>query len=385
MWRNRDELAAQGVVLPGHHPQDHFRASQDLRGIPKLVTDPAGSWVGEWEILARQAQQAPRVAVISHELFSAADAQQAQRAVTSLRPAEVHVVLTVRDMATLLPAEWQETIKHRNTRSWEDWLADVIDKESADPSRRRWWFWRVHDTLAILGLWSAHVPAERVHVIITPPPGSASDVLWQRFASLLGADPGGVDLARARPNTSLGLAETEFLRRLNQALPDEVPDWFYMWNVKEAVAHQALAARPPGRRLTLPADRDAWAKEQAEALIAGLRGSGYDIIGDLEELRPRPGTEPYARPADEPAGQMLGAAVDAAAALVVNQYRREYPAAKPQRGPSGQRGLAGRVESAAAASPRLKRTVRDLSSRSAAVRRLRILVWRVLERRRVRG
>ena len=74
MWRNRGELAAQGVVLPGHHPQDHFRASQDLRGIPKLATDPAGSWTGEWDILARQARQAPRVAVISHELFSAADA-----------------------------------------------------------------------------------------------------------------------------------------------------------------------------------------------------------------------------------------------------------------------------------------------------------------------
>src|SRR5262249_27545191 len=26
MWSNRAELAAQGVVLPGHHPQDHFRA-----------------------------------------------------------------------------------------------------------------------------------------------------------------------------------------------------------------------------------------------------------------------------------------------------------------------------------------------------------------------
>ena len=80
MWRNRSELAAQGVVLPGHHPQDHYRASQDLRGIPKLASDPAGSWTGEWDILARQARQATRVAVISHELFSAADPEQADRA-----------------------------------------------------------------------------------------------------------------------------------------------------------------------------------------------------------------------------------------------------------------------------------------------------------------
>src|SRR5215469_7862258 len=119
MWRNRSELAAQGVVLPGHHPQDHYRASQDLRGIPKLASDPAGSWTGEWDILARQARQAPRVAVISHELFSAADPEQADRAVRSLQPAEVHIVLTVRDIATLLPAEWQETVKHRNARGWE--------------------------------------------------------------------------------------------------------------------------------------------------------------------------------------------------------------------------------------------------------------------------
>jgi hypothetical protein len=384
MWRNRSELAAQGVVLPGHHPQDHFRASQDLRGIAKLASDPAGAWAGEWEILAHQAQQAGKAAVISHELFSAADPQQADRAVRSLQPAEVHIVLTVRDVATLLPAEWQETVKHRNARAWEDWLGDVIDRESSDAGRRRWWFWRVHDTLAILGIWSRHLPAEHVHVIMTPPRGSASGLLWQRFASLLGIDPGSVDLARARPNSSLGMPEIEFLRRLNQALPDEVPDWFYMWNVKEAVAHQALAARPRDGHLMLPASRDTWAKGHAEDLIAGLAGSGYDLIGDLDELRPRPVTGPSASAADQPAGRVLDAAVTAAAALVVNQYRKAYPAAKPQRSPGGQRGLAGRVEATVASSPRLKRTVRELSSRFLAVRRLRILAWRALERGRAR-
>jgi len=386
MWGNRAELAEQGVVLPGHHAQDHYRASQDLRGIPKLATDPAGSWTGEWEILARQAQQAAKAAVISHELFSAADAEQAGRAVRTLQPAEVHVVLTVRDMATLLPAEWQETVKHRNGREWEDWLADVIDRESVAADRREWWFWRVHDTLAILELWSRHVPPDRIHVITTPPRGSSSGLLWERFASLLGIDPASVDLSMARPNSSLGMPETEFLRRLNLALPAEIPDWFYMWNVKEAVAHRELAGGPRGGRLALPPDRGTWAKEHAEALVAGLRGAGYDLAGDLGELLPGPVTEPAASPGEQPAGQVLDAAVRAAAALVVNQYRREYPPAKPQPGPGagGARGLAGLVESAVASSPRLKRTVRELSSRYPAVRRMRILAWRALERSRVR-
>ncbi len=388
LWSNRTELAAQGVVLPGHHPQDHFRASQDLRGIEKLATDPAGSWTGEWEILARQARQARqpgKTAVISHELFSAADSGQAAAAVRSLQPAQVHIVLTVRDMATLLPAEWQETVKHRNARSWEDWLGDVIDTESADADRRQFWFWRVHDTLAILRLWAGHVPPEQIHVITNPPRGSASGLLWERFASLLGIDPASADLSRARPNASLGMAEIEFLRRLNQALPgpDEVPDWFYMWNVKETVAHRALAGRPRGGRLVLPADRDAWAKEQSETLIAGLRGSGYHVAGDLDDLRPPQVTEPAASPSDQPTEAVLGAAVQAAAALVVGQYQREYPAAGPQQGRG--RGLAGRIEAAAAASPRLKRTVREVSGRYALVRRMRVLAWRVLERTRTRG
>jgi hypothetical protein len=384
MWRNRAQLAARGVVLPGHHPQDHFRASQDLRGITKLATDPAGSWTGEWEILARQARQAPRVAVISHELFSAADPQHADRAVSSLQPAEVHIVLTVRDIATLLPAEWQESVKHRNAREWGDWLEDVIDRESVSGDRRQWWFWRVHDTLAILDIWSRQVPPERVHVIMTAPRGSASGLLWQRFASLLDVDPDSVDVGRARQNASLGMAEIEFLRRLNQVLPREVPDWFYMWNVKEAVAHQAFAARPRDGRLVLPADRDAWAKEQAEILVAALADSSYDIIGDLDELRPVPVAERGASPADQSAEQILDAAVAAASALVVNQYHKANPAAKPQPGQGGQRGLADRVESTMASSPRLKRTVRQLSSRYPAMRSLRILAWRALERSRVR-
>jgi hypothetical protein len=384
VWRNRASLADQGVVLPGHHPQDHFRASQDLRGIEKLDSDPAGSWAGEWEILATQARRAPRAAVISHELFSAADAHQAELAVKSLQPAEVHLVLTVRDMATLLPAEWQETVKHRNASSWEDWLADVIDRESVSPDRRQWWFWRVHDTLAILDLWSRHIPAERVHVITAPRRGADPGLLWERFAALIDVDPQSVDLTRARANASLGLAEVEFLRRLNQQLSAEVPDWFYMWNVKEALAHDALASRPPGARLVLPDARLAWAQEHAEALISGLRASAYDIAGDLEELRSQPPAEQAVSPASLPAEQILDASVQAAAALVLNQYQKAHPAARPQKGLMGRGALAERMESTVAASPWLKRTVRELSSRHSSVRQLRILAWRAMQRSRAR-
>jgi hypothetical protein len=84
-----------------------------------------------------------------------------------------------------------------------------------------------------------------------------------------------------------------------------------------------------------------------------------------------------------PDSKVLDAAVTAAAALVANQYRKAFPPARAPGRAGAPRGLAGRLEAAAASSPRLKRTVRQLSSRYPAVRRARVVLWRALERTRV--
>src|SRR5205085_9805439 len=111
-------------------------------------------------------------------------------------------------------------------------------------------------------VWTSLLPPEQVHVITVPPRGSAPDLLWKRFADVVGIDPAVADTERARSNESLGLAEVELLRRLNVAIPDELPGWFYMRNVKDALAHGALAARPSTLgRLELPQGREKWARE----------------------------------------------------------------------------------------------------------------------------
>ena len=116
----------------------------------------------------------------------------------------------------------------------------------------------------------------------------------------------------------------------------------------------------------------------------GDGGTGPQATGGFQGGRP-PGLagHPSASPSEQPAEAVLDAAVQATAALVVSQYQREYPAARPKEGRG--RGLAGRIEAAAAASPRLKRTVREFSSRYPAVRRLRVLAWRAMEKTRTRG
>lgn len=376
MWSNRAVLARQGVLLPGLSLQDHYRANQDLREVPQANDDPSGSWSGEWDVLAGQVRKVKATTVISHELLAGASAEQARRAVESLQPAQVHIVLTVRDFGTLLPAEWQETVKHRNRRTWEGWLADIIDKPRGAPGRRRRWFWRAHDTLDVLGRWSGQVPADHVHVVTVPRPGAPPGLLWERFASVIGVDPNSVDPTAARANASLGLPEVELLRHLNSALPKDLPQWFYAAHVKEALAHRVLARRDTTRRLHLPPERHAWAHDQAQHLIGGLEASGYDVVGDLDDLVPATTEGPCS--SDVSPDDMLPAAIDSLAALLVGEYRG-------LRAPDGHDArLLGLFKGAALSSPHLKRTLRDLSTRHAAVRRLRVMAWRLGERVRVR-
>jgi hypothetical protein len=381
LWSNRAQLAAQGVVLPGYSYGGHIRASQDLREVQWQPGDPADPWTGEWEVLTGQALRAADAAVISNELLAACNPRQADRAVRSLLPAEEHIVLTVRDFATLLPAEWQETVKCRRTVPWEQWLDRVIDAAPDPDRRRRMRFWTVHDTLAILRLWSRDIPSDQVHVITLPPQGGTSE-LWLRFASVLGIDSSTIDLPQRRENPSLGLAEAEFLRRLNEALPDRVPRWFYNWNVKRILANNVLSARVPGARLVLPPGQQAWAREQSEILVAGLRDAKYQIVGDLDELLPPPATDRYVSPTRLPAEQLLDVALRATAALVDHQYRGDiitsssdltvgmHPA---RRRPVSRLGLAILKRS------RIKRMLYQASNRPT-VRNMRILVWRILAR-----
>lgn len=328
LWRHRAELARSGLALPGADGADHYRAAQDLRDLEQDTDDPGITWKGAWSALAKQARAAGPTAVVTHELMIGADDEQAQRAVESLAPAEVHVVVTARDLASLLPAEWQETVKHRNSRTWQEWLGDVID---APPRRRRpraQWFWTAHDTVAVLRRWSAVVSPERVHLVTVPRPGSPPELLWQRFASVLGVADAAVDISGARANASLGAPEVELLRRLNARL-SELPQWFYARSVKNTLAHNVLAGRSSGMRLTVPESRHDWVRAQSELRVQLLGELGIDVVGDLDELLAPEVIPAGADPSDVSDAELLDAALDVLAYTIERRYehvRKPAPA-----------------------------------------------------------
>jgi hypothetical protein len=89
---------------------------------------------GAWDevIAAVHAWDGDRV-IMSHELLGVASARQAQRVVKALRPLDVTIVVTVRDLASTLPSVWQQEIRKGRTWTWADFLAAVRDPDSGPP------------------------------------------------------------------------------------------------------------------------------------------------------------------------------------------------------------------------------------------------------------
>lgn len=321
LFNQREEIAQRGVTIPGVDISDHYRAAQDVLEIEQLPDDPGGLWAGSWEALAKVARTTRGTSVITHELICGADDAQAARAVEALQPAEVHVVVTSRDLTGLIPAEWQETVKHKNMRTWKQWLGDVID---APPERRRpraQWYWAAHDTAAILRRWSAIVGPDHVHLVTVPRSSAPPNLLWRRFAEVIGVPDVEVDASHVRSNASLGIIEVELLRRVNRRL-GEVPLWFYAKTVKANLAHEVLTERPRSARLAIPPERQAWVREQSALRISQISELGINIVGDLDELVAPDAFPAGGFPEDVSDAELLEAAIDALGLMYAQRYER---------------------------------------------------------------
>jgi hypothetical protein len=298
MGQNRSLMRSAGLLYPGTQ-SSHFFASQDLRGTGfRGFTDPRVP--GAWQRLVAEARAWPQRSIIDHESFGTATRAQIDRALADLSFAEVHLVYTARDLARQLPAVWQERIKNRSVQSYADFLTSIRNgPRSQDAGVRH--FWNTHGIMRVLRRWSRNVPPHHVHIVTVPPPGSPRTLLWERFAGLLGVEAQACDTEISRGfNPSLGAAEAAVLRRFNEAITGlDVP-----WPAYAAVFKQEIAPLLGSRfeRIEVPKDAFDWAVAWSERTVTELRDSGYDIVGDLDDLVPssRPtGLDPDNVPAEQ--------------------------------------------------------------------------------------
>ena len=318
LFRNRVELSTHGVLYPAHRFDGQFLAALDLMRLPWGGLEEEAR--GAWPELVRHTRHWPGTTIVSHEVLAYATRSQAARALRDLgHPGvEVHLVLSARDLARQIPAEWQENVKHRRTVGFGRFLESI-----RDPRRRSHtaaWFWSVQELPDILDRWGADLPPERIHVITVPQPGAPPMTLWHRFAETFGIAGMSLDLAVERANPSLGVPETALLRRINRAVNSVVPPADYRPLVRELLAHQTLSQRRRSPRLSIPPDVHAWTVEVGAAWAEEIRRRGYHVVGDLDELLPAP-PRAYADPDQPQERQVNDAALAAIKALLLETIR----------------------------------------------------------------
>ncbi len=225
----------------------------------------------------------------------------------------MHVVVTARDLGRVGVSAWQERLKFGLTTRLERWAP-------ADEAEGGEWGWHTLDPAAVAERWGSTLPADHVHVVTAPRPGAAPHELWHRFADACGlADlPLQPDVERA--NESLGVVQAELLRRVNQVLGNQIRGSRQrsVW-IRDLLAQDVLGPlghEPIGTTQTqVTAAQETW-----ERSVERIRGAGYAVHGDLDDLRP---AEPIGRlPGEVGDDELVEAATQCISALVVEMRDR---------------------------------------------------------------
>jgi hypothetical protein len=330
----RQPAAASDVVMLPAGRQDAFWLMQDVRGRLDRTRDAPRAFGALDRFSADLAALAARgdaaTVLLSEEQLGAASPAQVRRLIDCCGDpdkVEIHVVVTSRNLSRALPSYWQQQLQVGARITFEDYCAEVREREEGFGSR----FWRAWDPTSILERWTPLVPQERFHVV-TVPRGGAPDELLHRFCRVLDVPVPDLDGTDRPRNLSLGWAQAEVLRQVNTALPERLRHRrAYRVDGKQWLGLTHLAAQK-GERIALPLQWQDCCTDQTARVVAGL--SDVDVVGDLADLR----VEAADFVADEQVpgdAALRDSAVEALASIVVERAdaraARRAAAARTQR------------------------------------------------------
>ncbi len=115
-------------------------------------------------------------------------------------------------------------------------------------------------------------------------PAAPREDVWQRFAGIVGFPTEGIDLSGSFPNTSMGVAEAETLRRINGRLNGFSNAFDKGVFIRTFLADERLVPRG-GARFWPEADQVEECRRRGEQAVDYLRRTPINVVGDLEHLR----------------------------------------------------------------------------------------------------
>lgn len=292
-WRNAATLRERGLLLPGGNARVQFRGAAVVRASAEVLKTMSPRQLTSWDRIVAQTHEWDRDILISQEQLVETSAKRAAQALEQLgaHGAEMHVMITVRDLVRQVPSAWQQRVKHGSDITLRRFVEDLTANKPAQG------FWRHQDVPAILKRWGAGLDPAHVHVLPLPRPGAPRDQLWLRTCDLLGIDDTGLDLTTSRANATLAPAEIAFLREVNQHFPTAPRDVATSRRLR-GFFEPRLGGERPTEHLLIPEDVYPWFVNRGNQIVEELTRAPWNVVGDLEDLRPSqtqgPGVDPDA-------------------------------------------------------------------------------------------
>jgi hypothetical protein len=282
MNKARKKMRDHDVVYAGTVRQHQMAALAVTGGKGLLGDRPANR--EDWVKLVTEVRdtQDKRV-IVSSEFFDGADDDVARMVVDELGGDRVHVVVTLRPLAKILPSAWQQYVRNRLRHSYDEWLEAMFNKPPYESPTVTFWQRHHHDVL--VDRWAKIVGPERLLVIVVDE--SDPDSLMRTFEKITMLPDGLLEPETGWTNRSLTAAETELVRLLNiEFRRRKWPSERYHHAVRRGVVReiQLRSASRDEARITTPP----WAVERANEIAAAaaerIKASGVQVLGDLGGL-----------------------------------------------------------------------------------------------------
>jgi hypothetical protein len=283
LFRARPQLAIHGVLHAGRGAQPS-NGVLALRGA-KGVVGHAAPRIRQWERLVDQVAAAGDMRVIvSSEYFADVDVEIARRAVRELGGPRVHVVVTLRPLTKILPSQWQQYLRNRQSFTYEDWLAGIFKEPPYNRATSA--FWGRHHHAVLVERWASIVGPANITVIV--PDENDRTSLLRTFEELAGLPSGLLVAQPNNANRSLSLGEIELVRQLNiEFKRNGWSDELYLHVARQGFAARMQTKRAPHAdepRISTPQ----WALDRAAEIGAAaaekLSTLGVRIVGDISTL-----------------------------------------------------------------------------------------------------
>lgn len=273
---------ARGVHYAGRRRHSAV-AVQAVAGRPGFFTDGEPASMSQWRGLVSDVRRAKRKrVVISSEFFADAPPDTVARIVNDLGGERVHIVVTLRPLARIVPSQWQQYVQSGMRTSYEQWLDAMFNKPpgSLTPS-----FWRRHRHDELIARWADVVGPDRVTVIIVDDRDHA--MVLRVFERLTGLPEGILVAPDDRTNRSLTLPEIEAVRAFNVQFKAEGFSKPLMSKVMTFGAANYLKSREPApgeARVETPQ----WAFDRigeiAREMVESISALNVRVVGDLGSL-----------------------------------------------------------------------------------------------------